>query len=499
MANDYYTPGSLTRNTLARAAAPTSQWDAIEAGFDKLPTETNGKEGKVHYAVDSGVADAYVASLPHAPSAYSDGLLVNLKIGNTNTGASTLNLNALGTTSIKRNDGSALEASDLLAGTVVPLRHNGTEFRIVGLAPGSQVAAAASASAAATSASAASSSASSSASSASASAASETAAAASASAAAASAALIDDWGYENEYNAGTSYDKNNIVFHASTGCSYISLQDANLGNTPAYNGGAGTAFWGVMAAKGDTGAGTGDLLAANNLSDVASAATAFGNIKQAASATATGVVELATDAEAQAKSDTGRALVPANLAALAASETFAGLVERATQAEAETGTDTTRYTTPATVKAEIQMGGYTVTGTMTFNGLVTLGANLQMADNEILRPQIRDYALPVTADATFTGAETIDLENGNVHELTLTGDVSGITISNWPVSGNEGRLTLYIHQDSTARTITWPAAVKWTDGAAPDLSTVSKTYMVVLTTIDGGTTIQGHLAGGPYS
>lgn len=50
-----------------------------------------------------------------------------------------------------------------------------------------------------------------------------------------------------------------------------------------------------------------------NLSDVANAATAFTNIKQAASTTATGVVELATTAEAEAKTDTARAVTPASL------------------------------------------------------------------------------------------------------------------------------------------------------------------------------------------
>jgi len=43
--------------------------------------------------------------------------------------------------------------------------------------------------------------------------------------------------------------------------------------------------------------GGGDLLSANNLSDVGNAATAFGNIKQDATTSATGVVELATDGE----------------------------------------------------------------------------------------------------------------------------------------------------------------------------------------------------------
>ncbi|MDV7992064.1 hypothetical protein [Rhodococcus sp. IEGM 1374] len=51
-----------------------------------------------------------------------------------------------------------------------------------------------------------------------------------------------------------------------------------------------------------------------NLSDVANAATAFGNIKQSATTSATGVVELATAAEAETRSDTTRATTPASLA-----------------------------------------------------------------------------------------------------------------------------------------------------------------------------------------
>jgi hypothetical protein len=53
-------------------------------------------------------------------------------------------------------------------------------------------------------------------------------------------------------------------------------------------------------------AGGGDLLAANNLSDVANAATAFANIKQAATESATGVAEIATTAEANAGTDDAR-------------------------------------------------------------------------------------------------------------------------------------------------------------------------------------------------
>ncbi len=82
-----------------------------------------------------------------------------------------------------------------------------------------------------------------------------------------------------------------------------------------YVSGSGThADWniGVAGDRGAAGAGTGDLLAANNLADLASTATAFNTIKQAASTTNTGVIEIATDAEALAGSATDKAIVPSN-------------------------------------------------------------------------------------------------------------------------------------------------------------------------------------------
>lgn len=49
---------------------------------------------------------------------------------------------------------------------------------------------------------------------------------------------------------------------------------------------------------------------ANNLSDLSSASTAFSNIKQAASDSATGVIEIATQSEMESASDNGRAVTP---------------------------------------------------------------------------------------------------------------------------------------------------------------------------------------------
>lgn len=87
--------------------------------------------------------------------------------------------------------------------------------------------------------------------------------------------------------------------------------------------------------------GTGESVAAN----------AFNNLKQPATSTYSGVVELATSAEVIAGTDTTRAVTPAGLASVVASTTLPGLVELATDAEAQTGTDTTRAITPANLLA----------------------------------------------------------------------------------------------------------------------------------------------------
>lgn len=70
-----------------------------------------------------------------------------------------------------------------------------------------------------------------------------------------------------------------------------------------------------------------------------------------ATTTAKGVVELATNGETQAGSDSARAVTPASLASLTATLTRAGLVELATTAEAVAGTDADRAVTPAGLKA----------------------------------------------------------------------------------------------------------------------------------------------------
>ena len=89
-----------------------------------------------NYLLETGAADAYVATIVPAVTAYVAGQRFSLKIATANTGASTLNINGLGAQAIKRIDGSALVATDLIAGMVADFRYDGTNFQLLNPARG---------------------------------------------------------------------------------------------------------------------------------------------------------------------------------------------------------------------------------------------------------------------------------------------------------------------------------------------------------------------------
>ena len=128
----------------------------------------------------------------------------------------------------------------------------------------------------------------------------------------------------------------------------------------------------------------------------------------------------------------------------------------------------------------------------------SLGGNLDAADYIIGRPVIKDYAEAVKAHGTTGGSITCNLEDGNIHTITLNAATT-FTFSNPPASGKAGSLTLIINQGTTAYAVTWPSSVDWSGGSAPDLSTVSTDYVLVFLTTDGGTTWRGWLSGSAFA
>jgi len=99
---------------------------------------------------------------------------------------------------------------------------------------------------------------------------------------------------------------------------------------------------------------------------------------------------------------------------------------------------------------------------------------------------------------SLTGTIGIDLANGNSFYGTLTGNTT-FTMTGF-TNAKECEFVLGIVQDSTPRSITWPAAVKWAGGTPPTISTASGARDVfVFRSRDGGTTIDGILVGKAFA
>jgi len=96
---------------------------------------TRASQGGQSY-IDSGAADAYVLTAIGAykqPSEYVDGMTVLFQAGNTNTGASTINVSSIGVADLKDSSGSDLSAGDVELGNYYLAQYNlaNTEFRII--------------------------------------------------------------------------------------------------------------------------------------------------------------------------------------------------------------------------------------------------------------------------------------------------------------------------------------------------------------------------------
>jgi len=119
---------------------------------------------------------------------------------------------------------------------------------------------------------------------------------------------------------------------------------------------------------------------------------------------------------------------------------------------------------------------------------------LQMGDNIVQRPVMKDYGETVNAiGAIGGGAQDIDLTLGNVVTGTVDTSETTFTFSNSPTTGTAGSFTLIL-TNGGSQTVNWPAAVDWAGSTAPTLTT-SGVDVITFTTIDAGTIWYGFAAG----
>lgn len=137
---DKLTSGEFNSPNDEQKNVVTNSGQALNAGDSGQFTKAAANyTGSADYFLDSGIADAYVInaiSPKLAPTAYADGLRVRFIPTNTNTGASTVNLNSLGAQAIKKYGRTVdVEPGDLTAGRVVELAFNQSDdvFELISL------------------------------------------------------------------------------------------------------------------------------------------------------------------------------------------------------------------------------------------------------------------------------------------------------------------------------------------------------------------------------
>lgn len=97
------------------------------------------QDGSYVYAADSVGTDAYAITLVPAITAYVTGQVFHFKAGTANTGASTLNVNALGAKTLKYANDRDTVTGDIEVGSIVTVAYDGTNFQILSISAGTIV------------------------------------------------------------------------------------------------------------------------------------------------------------------------------------------------------------------------------------------------------------------------------------------------------------------------------------------------------------------------
>ena len=129
------------------------------------------------------------------------------------------------------------------------------------------------------------------------------------------------------------------------------------------------------------------------------------------------------------------------------------------------------------------------------------GIPINMLDQLLTRPQLRDYSETSATPSVSGGAVTLDLEQANVFEVVLTANVATLTLANPPAAGRAGSCSLILRQDATGgRTLTWPNTVRWGSGTSPLVTAAANAVDIyAFITRDGGTTWYGFPGGKDFS
>lgn len=131
MPNSYYNQGNpIARFITADATRLNQELQAIQSGFDKLPSVAELNSGSRAYSVATGTTNSYAVTVPYPLTSYNSGLEIAVLIPAANTGASNISVNGLPAVQIRRFDGTVLQSGDLRTLSINKLTFDGANFRL---------------------------------------------------------------------------------------------------------------------------------------------------------------------------------------------------------------------------------------------------------------------------------------------------------------------------------------------------------------------------------
>ena len=117
--------GLIDFNSQAWHEDEWNNWRLVDAFLKALEDATV----PIPFAVGAGTGNAITATFSGI-TAYTSGMLLSIKVAATNTGATTININGLGAKNLFVL-GSAASADDVVAGTVIRVLYDGTQFNLL--------------------------------------------------------------------------------------------------------------------------------------------------------------------------------------------------------------------------------------------------------------------------------------------------------------------------------------------------------------------------------
>lgn len=125
--------GNITPTNQFAAQAGPIPLSQLDANFNQSATQLNSLTTFSNPYLDTGTTNAWVITIS-APQivSYTFGLNLQVKVANQISGAVTLNVNGLGAKAVVNPDGTAMVSGNIVAGAIVDLFYDGTNFQCNG-------------------------------------------------------------------------------------------------------------------------------------------------------------------------------------------------------------------------------------------------------------------------------------------------------------------------------------------------------------------------------